>query len=269
MQKRDIFSKVIIFFSSFVLLLLLTDCSSSENQNNTDDTLQGGYNLAELNSYGEWVQINNYGNVWHPYVVYDWMPYDNGHWAYADGNWTWISYEPFGWIVYHYGYWYEDPFYGWVWMPSDGVWSPARVLWVDYDDYIGWAPIPPLGVIYGNPWEMKENHHWHVVRHKDFTEDNIINYRIKDPVRNEPGAIDVINKPPDKSEIEKYVGKSIPEIKLQHENITLPPKQIKRMNLPPQEEKRVEQNSPRVKKEVLVPSEDFHKQQNEKNNHKK
>ena len=153
MKNANSLLKISILFISSIMLVLFTSCSSLQFQNNVNETGWEKYNLEELNSYGEWVNINKYGNVWRPYVVNNWMPFDNGHWSYADGNWTWISYEPFGWIVYHYGNWYDDPFYGWVWIPSDDAWSPARVLWMDYDDYVGWAPMPLSGIEYGNPWE--------------------------------------------------------------------------------------------------------------------
>lgn len=249
---------VFIFFS-------FTSCSSLQFQNNENVTGQDKYNLEELNNYGEWININKYGSVWRPFVVNDWMPFNNGHWSFADGNWTWISYEPFGWIVYHYGNWYDDPYYGWVWLPSDDSWSPARVLWMDYDDYIGWAPMPLSGIAYGNPWESNENRHWFVVRHKDFTKDNIRDYRINNPVRNETEAGNIINTPPNKSEMEKYAGNPVNEFKMQKETIKLPEREIKKMNLPPQENKRVEENSPRVRKEVLVSREEYHKKHKEGN----
>jgi hypothetical protein len=61
----------------------------------------------------------------------------------------------------------------------------------------------------------------------------------------------------------------VPEVKMQNEMVKLPEKEIKKMNLPPQETKRVEQNSPRVKNEVLVPKEEFQKQQGEKKQEQK
>jgi hypothetical protein len=257
------------FILPIIIALTILRCSASEGGGTTDNSGLGGYNLAELNNYGDWIQISPYGNAWQPYVVNDWMPFENGHWVFADGNWTWISYEPFGWIVYHYGYWYDDPFYGWVWLPSDDAWSPARVSWIDYDDYIGWAPLPPPGINYGNPWERNEYHYWHVVRHRDFTEDNLHNYLIVNPTRNEIGNREVIKAEPKKNEIERYANKPIPEIKIQRENITLPPRQIKKMNLPMEENRRVEQNAPRVRNEVLLSKEVFHKQYSERSNPKK
>lgn len=247
------------------IAFIAVSCSSVGSQSSFDGTSQSGYNVEDLNSYGEWVNINNYGNVWHPYAVSDWMPFDNGHWTYADANWTWVSYEPFGWIVYHYGYWYDDPFYGWVWIPSDGIWSPANVMWTNYGDYIGWAPLAPRGVVYGRPWEMNQNRYWHVVRSSDFTRDNIRDYRVMNPIRNQNDSREIVNRQPDRQIVEKTIGRPIPEVKMQRQTIKLPQRNIERMNLPQQENKRVEQNSPRVRKDVLVPKEEFRRQQSERN----
>jgi hypothetical protein len=51
----------------------------------------------------------------------------------------WASYEPWGWVPYHYGRWAFDPFYGWVWLPGTGY-SPAWVYWMYSPEYVGWAP---------------------------------------------------------------------------------------------------------------------------------
>jgi hypothetical protein len=74
--------------------------------------------------------------------VSDWRPYWYGHWVYTDVGWTWASDEPWGWAVYHYGRWFYDPIYGWVWVPGT-VWGPAWVDWRWSDDCVGWAPLPP------------------------------------------------------------------------------------------------------------------------------
>ena len=239
---------LLIFFP-----LITAGCSYTESQNTMDQTAPDGYNLDELNNYGEWVHIDNYGDAWRPYVVSDWMPFDNGYWAYADGSWTWISYEPFGWIVYHYGYWYDDSFYGWVWIPSDNQWSPARVEWVDYDNYIGWAPLPPPGIVYSQPWERRENNYWQVVRKKDFDKEDIWNYRVENPVRNEMGGRGVSNEPPDRSRIEASTGSRINEVKIQREDVGVKKREIMRMNLPPGEVKKVEKTLRRSGKKFLFP----------------
>jgi hypothetical protein len=96
-----------------------------------------------LSPYGEWVSDPDYGYVWHPTNVDDnWAPYTDGYWAYTDAGWTWVSYEDYGGIVYHYGRWAHIPDEGWVWVPGE-TWAPAWVSWRSNDDYVGWAPLPP------------------------------------------------------------------------------------------------------------------------------
>src|SRR6185369_6375397 len=102
-----------------------------------------GFFYDDLASYGSWVERPSYGWVWSPRVTRaNWRPYQYGHWAWTDYGWTWISDEPFGWATYHYGRWYDDPNYGWEWVPGN-EWAPSYVSWQEGDDYIGWAPLPP------------------------------------------------------------------------------------------------------------------------------
>jgi len=97
----------------------------------------------DLAPYGNWTTVSPYGSVWMPaHVAPGWRPYTQGYWTYTDYGWTWVSYEPFGRDVYHYGRWVYDPYQGWMWMP-DTVWAPAWVAWHEGDDYVGWAPLPP------------------------------------------------------------------------------------------------------------------------------
>ena len=101
------------------------------------------YFYDNLSSDGEWVQEPNYGWCWTPYDMSpDWRPYYNGHWAYTDYGWSWVSNERWGWATYHYGRWLFDDSYGWVWVPGT-VWAPAWVAWRYGDDWVGWAPLPP------------------------------------------------------------------------------------------------------------------------------
>ena len=96
-----------------------------------------------LSPYGEWVNDPDYGYVWHPSNVDEnWAPYTDGYWAYTDAGWTWVSYEDYGGVVYHYGRWAHVPGEGWVWVPGE-TWAPAWVSWRSNDDYVGWAPLPP------------------------------------------------------------------------------------------------------------------------------
>lgn len=96
-----------------------------------------------LEPYGEWVEVPDYGYCWRPTNVdEDWAPYTDGYWANTDAGWTWVSYEDWGGITYHYGRWARVPAEGWFWVP-DYEWAPAWVSWRYSDDYVGWAPLPP------------------------------------------------------------------------------------------------------------------------------
>ena len=95
-----------------------------------------------LAPYGSWMDVGDYGYVWHPEVEDDWQPYTNGRWVYTDAGWTWDSDEPYSWAVYHYGRWAQVIGLGWVWVP-DNEWGPAWVSWRNSPKYIGWAPLPP------------------------------------------------------------------------------------------------------------------------------
>ena len=134
-----------------------------------------------LGSQGEWINLR-IGTVWRPYHVgHDWRPYLNGRWIWTDYGWYWSSYEPFGWATYHYGRWTYDDYYGWIWIPGD-EWGPAWVEWRYNDDYIGWAPLPPLagwslsvGVTFGRPWNAPV-HYWNFVPCGNFSSVSVVNY---------------------------------------------------------------------------------------------
>ncbi len=99
-----------------------------------------------LSGYGSWVEVSSYGRCWHPRVATGWRPYASGHWEWTDVGWYWVSDEPWSWACYHYGSWVYDSSYGWVWMPG-AEWAPAWVTWRESNDYIGWAPCGPGGVV--------------------------------------------------------------------------------------------------------------------------
>ncbi len=102
---------------------------------------------APLQPYGTWVNFQNYGRCFHPTgVAADWRPYCNGSWENTDAGWYWNSDEPFSWACYHYGSWYYDTSYGWMWIPGTD-WAPAWVNWRQSDGYIGWAPCGPNRVV--------------------------------------------------------------------------------------------------------------------------
>jgi hypothetical protein len=135
-----------------------------------------------LAQYGDWINVPPYGMVWQPSVVDGWEPFYYGHWDWTGDDWAWVSYEPYGWLVYHYGYWDYQPGYGWFWI-SGNEWSPARVDWITYGDYVGWAPMPPPGVTWPEPWMHHDVGVWNIVPVRDFDRDNIGQYRIVKPPR--------------------------------------------------------------------------------------
>jgi hypothetical protein len=101
------------------------------------------YFYESLLPYGDWVDVDQYGYCWAPRnLAPDWRPYTDGYWTYTDAGWTWVSYEDFGSITYHYGRWVNLEDVGWVWKP-DYRWGPAWVSWRQSDRYMGWAPLPP------------------------------------------------------------------------------------------------------------------------------
>ena len=72
----------------------------------------------DLDAYGRWQNVPDYGDVWVPNEPDGWVPYRNGNWTYEPYyGWTWVGYEPWGWAPYHYGRWFS---YGssWAWWPG-------------------------------------------------------------------------------------------------------------------------------------------------------
>lgn len=132
----------------------------------SDTRVSFGFFYSSLLPHGEWIEAEPGFYVWRPFhVSYRWRPYLHGRWVWTSYGWYWVSYEPFGWIVFHYGRWYYDDFYGWVWVP-DYVWGPAWVEWRYNDDYIGWAPLPPyatfhssVGIRFTRVWKAPI-HYW-------------------------------------------------------------------------------------------------------------
>lgn len=139
---------------------------------------------VSLAPLGSWIEIDNGLLAWRPnHIGRSWAPYQVGRWVWSSNGWYWDSYEPFGDITFHYGRWYNDDYYGWIWVP-DNEWGPAWVEWRYDDDYIGWAPLSPYATFsisfgirfthtYNSPWN-----HWNFVRYHHFCEHNLHSYYI-------------------------------------------------------------------------------------------
>jgi hypothetical protein len=130
-------SRLFLFSGLFSLFLF-----SGSTSLYADYDASVSFSFNELNEYGEWVFVAGYGKVWRPYASHDWRPYYYGKWVWTSDGWLWDSDEPFGWISDHYGNWYYDDDWGWVWVPGYDY-SPATVEWHVTDNEVGWLPLPP------------------------------------------------------------------------------------------------------------------------------
>jgi hypothetical protein len=122
----------------------------------------------DLDTYGHWRNVPDYGDVWYPDESSDWVPYRDGNWVWEPYyGWTWVGYEPWGWAPYHYGRWM---WYGgaWGWWPGpvyagyNPFWAPAYVsFWgwgggfgfgVGFGGWggFGWLPLGPCD--WFHPW---------------------------------------------------------------------------------------------------------------------
>lgn len=129
----------------------------------------------DLAKYGKWVDDEQYGKVWVPNDAQkdDWKPYQDGKWRDHDSNCRyWFSYEPYGHIVYHYGYWQWSVLWGWYWIPGH-AWGPAWVNWYWYGNYAYWTPMWVDGfdnwyfrTHYDRYYSRSNSRFWNVV-HKD------------------------------------------------------------------------------------------------------
>ena len=98
---------------------------------------------ATLAGYGEWVWVDGWGRVWRPWVSVSWRPYTYGRGMRTGAGWTWVAYEPWGYVPHHYGSWAYSSF-GWVWRPGY-AYAGANVVWVRAGSYVGWYARPPYG----------------------------------------------------------------------------------------------------------------------------
>lgn len=161
----------------FIVLVFLIGANSTAAYNNYGSGFRMFY--TSLQPYGEWIEIDYDLYAWRPYDVrYSWRPYSDGRWEWTRHGWYWVSYEPFGWATYHYGRWFHDDYYGWLWLP-DTEWGPSWVEWRYNSSYIGWAPLPPYarfsvhgGIRFSVSWHSGY-YHWSFVKYRNFNNRNI------------------------------------------------------------------------------------------------
>lgn len=176
--------KIIFIVATLTLVTFYSETLRANKSYHLD-----GYFYSCLTPYGTWILLDHGVYAWRPtIIVKTWAPYKIGRWVWTDYGWYWDSYEPFGVIVYHYGRWHYDDYYGWIWIP-DYEWAPAWVEWRYDDDYIGWAPLPPYavfkpyyGVIYTHIYTVPVIN-WHYVKIKYFCKPYVYKYYVPEKVK--------------------------------------------------------------------------------------
>ena len=162
--------KRILTLAAFIsLIFAFSGEASAKNLKNFGG---GVYFYSELSPYGTWIELGTGVTVWRPAGIgQGWAPYTQGYWDWTNDGWYWQSNEPFGYITFHYGRWYYDDYYGWIWIP-DNEWAPAWVEWRYDSDYIGWAPLPPyanfsinFGIHFTTNY-FTPYHHWHFISYR-------------------------------------------------------------------------------------------------------
>jgi hypothetical protein len=145
--------------------------------------------INDLDYYGDWQNVSNYGYCWRPRVDSGWAPYQQGYWAtdYPYGP-TWVSTEPWGYAPYHYGRW-TNAGNQWFWIP-DGVnttpiYSPALVAFIPLTqaNEIGWVPLGP-----GDPYAPRYyNENWqpNYLTRTSVVQQRVVNLDV-------PGAVTVV-----------------------------------------------------------------------------
>jgi uncharacterized protein YraI len=142
-----------------------------------------------LAPYGNWIWLQGQ-YVWVPgNVGPHWRPYTVGRWVYTDRyGWMWSSREPFGWATYHYGRWGYSNRVGWFWVPGNR-WAPAWVSWRQSNDYLAWAPMPPVadeGLGLTIRVGTIPDYYWQVVPTRDFLDDDLPRRIVRDRNRFNP-----------------------------------------------------------------------------------
>ena len=180
---------------------------SAESWRHTNPYYTG---TQDLDAYGHWRDVPDYGQVWFPNDGSDWAPYRDGRWVYEPYyGWTWVSYEPWGWAPYHYGRWFV---YGgnWGWWPGPvyggyyPVWAPAYVSFFGFGGggwglgfgfgfgggfgNVGWLPCGPGDRFF--PWYGRSVNNVNVVNITNIHN----NFGGMDPLRGGPRAVSNIDR---------------------------------------------------------------------------
>lgn len=156
-----------------------------QSYNYVSDDIPGVY---DLDDYGDWRYVNDYGYVWQPRVYSGWAPYQSGYWSmdYPYGL-TWVSSEPWGYAPYHYGRW-ANVSNEWFWVPetttSYPTYSPALVAFIPFNNSsAAWVALGP-----GDPYANRYyDQYWQpsYVYPSNVVVDRVVNINV-------PGAVNVV-----------------------------------------------------------------------------
>ena len=143
--------------------------------------------IDDLDYYGDWQYVSDYGYAWHPRVDNGWAPYQSGYWTmdYPYGL-TWISNEPWGYAPYHYGRWANSG-NQWYWIPEATrtypTYSPALVAFLPFNQSsVAWVPLGPSDPY--SSWYYDQS--WQPVYYSQpVIEQRIVNINV-------PGAVTVV-----------------------------------------------------------------------------
>ena len=231
------YAKVALFAAVVVLVTVLFAPSAQAG-------VSFSFFYSNLSPHGSWQVSAEYGRVWQPYVYNaGWNPYYDGHWAYSDLGWAWVSDYEWGSIPYHYGTWVLDPYYGWVWVPGY-TWAPSWVVFRTGPDYIGWAPVSPgfsVGVSFGSyapapsSFVFVSAHNFLAPRIRSCyvprsrTTVIINNTRIVNNLVVENNV--VVNRGPDRRFVERASGRSVREVPIERVSRAMPGSRLSRSEL--------------------------------------
>jgi hypothetical protein len=162
----------------------------------------------DLDQYGTWRTLPEYGAVWVPtQVASGWAPYRTGHWVWVSPwGWTWVDDAPWGFAPFHYGRWVHTGGY-WAWSPGAvvrrPVYAPALVAFVGGSNFsvsvtsgpaVGWFPLgwrEPY-----RPWYRASESHVRQVNVTNVTNitniTNVTNVRYVN--RERPDAVTVVSR---------------------------------------------------------------------------
>ena len=129
----------------------------------------GTIGYSDLDDFGTWRSVDQYGPVWVPRVRTNWAPYREGRWVWTEPwGWTWVDDQPWGFAPSHYGRWVNMAGV-WGWSPGTrlerAIYAPALVVFIDgpsgynqpYRDSVAWLPLGP-GDPYVPSYEASQNY---------------------------------------------------------------------------------------------------------------